>query len=290
VPTDIGAGYRPEWMDAKQGLLGRIIYDELWTICGIVRKWPAWAWHGALLLDLTAGPGLVGGKKGSPLVALDAARRLGTRLPLHAYFFERHKPAYQALHEQLVVEQLRDPLPWTGGVGPWMAHLRTVPGDTAQTVAQFLSGQYGWPGPGYIHGLVYADPNGLLPAAALRALAADPRLDRVDFLVRPNCLTYKRVERVRSGGKTTPMLMPDANLEHELQSLGKQYIWLTEPEPRWRFTFFWLSNYQYLARGLRKYFAPLDSAVGQRRLRRALGQAGEPLASVQPGLWGDASA
>lgn len=139
-------------------------------------------------------------------------------------------------------------------------HNATV-GGVLNTLATYRGNQYG---------LIYADPNGLLPIAVLRALAsAAPRLD---VLVYAGATGIKRV-------------LGSPTLLESLQSIGRAHIALRKPEGANQWTFALLSDWAPLVgKFSRQGFYALGTREGDALAQRLNWSRRSQVAKVQAPL------
>lgn len=218
-----------------------------------------------IVLDLTAGPAIVDGQRGSPLIIADtlAERDRAAR----AWFFERDREAASLLRDRL--RPYHDP--------EHGRHYRVLRGDHAIGVSWFLRDVLpGLRGP--LYGVIYVDANRRtqLSFDALAALARAPKLASVDLLL--NVAATSWWKRIRAVGKS------DRYFYDDIKALQKQCRWFREPvgPPQW--TMIWLSNWAKLPAPRKSGFHAEDSPSGQEILMRLNQTKHERRADIQPML------
>jgi hypothetical protein len=230
-----GAGYG-RYTELKQTHFRTIAAAHLAIVKNMLTAHPG-MYPRYVYVDLTAGPGVVDGEVGSPLIFLEAAGALGVP------------------HEAFLIEQDRR------GVSGLVANLReraftdtavVLPGDHAARIDDVLRAL--GPRGAVALGLAYADPNGDEPPwDVLERLGR--RLRRVDLLL---YLSAAFKKWLRGCG-----LREDTFLLDRLAQLHKRYLLLRRPAGGPQYTFALLTNWAPLTRKFRAQgFYPPDSPEG----------------------------
>jgi hypothetical protein len=211
-------------------------------------------------VDLTAGPGLVGGEPGSPLIFAEEIIRQS--FSWRARFCEIDPEAGAVLEECLRVQ-----LPQYPGTDP---HYLVMIDDHAAAVPEIIRGMADLRG--VAHGLIYADPNGgVLPIDTMRALALAPGWHKVDVLAYVSATDYKRFRRV----------WPEKpHLSQELARVGKEHLYVRQPFGPQHWSLVYLTNWSLHPELKRIGLYKSDSPMGARILAR-LDSTREELAGQQ---------
>jgi len=237
VPIDEhGAGHGPH-TERKQRDFAGGVRTHLAISQAIIGK--GWANPRYAYVDLTAGPGVVDGITGSPILFLEEARRQEVRV--RAFLMDQHAASLEALRGRL------DALGLLDGV-----HL--VAGDNGEQVDTVIAalGQR----PDTVFGLAYADPNGTeAPWDALRHLGW--RFRHLDLLLYTSATNKKRV-------RAAPATTDKTFLVDRLRSLHKQHVLLRSPAGQHQWTFALLTNWRgLLGKFRREQFHDIDSPTGR---------------------------
>jgi len=186
----------------KQDGLTRILRQHISTVKVILGKSP-WAAQQYHYIDLTAGCGhneLVD-CDGSPVIFEKVAKQSG--IPYTAHFIDIDEANTMILSSKIKPN----------------GHRTIHTGDHTEIAPDIVQD---WPN--YTFGLIYVDPNGVPPFALLADLSKNPKLARVDFLIR-----YTGSGVKRAGYK----------LLDELSAIQKQH-WIVrdlDEHDRWQWTF-----------------------------------------------------
>src|SRR5262249_30357808 len=98
MPRDGSAGYS-QWTAVKQEHFENVARTFLTIVQRILKRRP-WASNRSFCyVDLNAGPGLVNGRPGSPLVFLNQAAELG--VPVEAWLCEQDQDSLQRLEQTI---------------------------------------------------------------------------------------------------------------------------------------------------------------------------------------------
>lgn len=189
----------------------------------------SWAHPEFVYFDLNGGPGVYeDGSLGSPVIALDAARRLGE--PVRAFVYERDDERRDG--EGGLIDVLR-----SRGLQAETRRDHTGAPADARTVARAASRP--------LYGLVYCDPNpckDLMPSATLAEIVALDKFQRVEVLVYMSATVYGRLRS--SEGR---FLLDD------LAAIPKRFTYLRHPVGQHRWTFALLTNWKRDAAWLKRY-------------------------------------
>jgi hypothetical protein len=241
MPKDRGAGYSTV-TPVKHHDLGYIIGTWIDLTAGPKFRGAPWAHPEFLYWDLNAGPGMVNGEMGSPLISLREARVSGE--PFRAWFHEKNLMSCDALRLTIAPD--------------WGDRVTVVPGDHAVTVPDLIrTGVRGITRQAY--GLAFSDPNGRddLALDALRAIAK--RFPKVDFLLNLGAMNWKRI---RSVGK------PGRFLHEDLAQIPKRYIFVRRPVGPNQWTMFLFTDYKDAPRLKKLGFFDIASPEGEAILRK----------------------
>lgn len=242
---DGSAGFS-NYSDMKQEQFNQILGVHLTIVKSLIEKGKAApVYH---YFDLNAGPGIVNGQEGSPLIFLRRASEL--RVKFNAFFFEVDKASAEEL-EKNVMNVLSE-YPQSRGkyeivVGD---HTDTMPG-----IINRFAGQRGW-----CHGLVYSDSNGasFIPTEVINTLIRVKCFDPIDVLAYISGTSRKRCI---GAGIERPRLSDD------LCAIDKDHRWIRTPVGRWQWTFAILSNWQGFPGFKNIGLYPLKSKDGEHILR-----------------------
>jgi len=243
VPIENGAGHS-EYTVTKQ----RDFEHVLDTILGVARSprcmGQAWAHKEFVYIDLNAGPGVVGGIEGSPLIFTRRALDLG--IPFRAFFFESKSENVHRLSDALA------DLCESRGVST--DRLQIVPGDHNSTVPWFVETHLASLPRDWVYGLAYGDGNGRddSPFGPLATIAQ--RFPRIDHLVNVNTAIYKRVRGAH----------PDARfLLDDLAGIDKKHRLIRKPIGEWQWSMVLMSNWGRVPEFRELGFRRLDSEEGR---------------------------
>lgn len=251
MPLDLSAGHGDSTA-VKQEHFKTVLGTHLATAGAIIAKSKRGGWRHHpkyVYFDLNAGPGIVGGHVGSPLIFLRLATERG--IPFEAHFFERDPAAAAAL--RLNASKLLDDI----GRAPESRAIVWV-GDSnalvAQAVDQLETRSH------RTFGLVYADPNGhQVPVQAITTIAEHPLLQKIDFLVHVAGTAYKRV-----AGR----FKWDIEFSRDIRQAGKKLILIREPIGQWQWTFALMTNWTDMPKFKRIGFYSSDGPDGEAVERR----------------------
>lgn len=247
MPIDISAGYS-ESTAQKQRDFGLIAGIHVNVAKGVLRR-ESWPYPRYVYIDLNAGPGVVNGMQGSPLIFLDRACAAG--LPFEAWFLDREEAALTALIERYR-GGFQHRMPSTDSV------VLTHRGDHAETIVPIAEFYRRISQP--VYGLCYADPNGeALPLEVMQRVAQVPAFKRLDFLAYVSATNYKRRGAVSDD---CPLL------SKHLKAVGKRYIHIRTPVAAHQWTFAFLTNWPGWPALTKQGFHRIDSDEGQEILRR----------------------
>lgn len=269
MPKYLSAGYSADTEEKQRQY--RVVLGTLLGCWGGIQPRNGWVDPRFLYIDLNAGPGMVDGQKGSPLIFLELAN--AKRIPFDAFFFERDQRSRDLLTVAIRQwEQVQDQLYGNYHIlGDHHADFDGVLAYSRQTLT---------PGTTYL-GMAYADPNGTdVPWDVLHTLNRTYR--RVDQLVNVTATAIKRANG--AFGRTV-------TLEDRLYGVGKRYITVREPfRSAHQWTMAILTEWDNFPRFERLGFHRVDSPEGQAILRKLtltrdqLRQQGESLAGQQLSL------
>jgi len=235
VDFDGVVGYSGHTLEKQQDFqrLATIIFG---AISGIVTRYRNVSPR-AIAIDLNAGPGDYPNCLGSPLIALDAARKF--QLPPDLHLCEENQGVAARLREMLEIFGLLSPTQENGLI------LRSQDPRDAITVWIWPhSYQTAWPKivrtiqrrqEGLVYGLIYSDENGSEPPFALLREAAE-RLQRVDLIIHVSATNLKRLigARYRSD---------EVRLSEQMLRLGKRFWLIREPRRQHQWTFLLGTNW-----------------------------------------------
>lgn len=243
MPIDNGAGHS-EYTVTKQ----RDFEYVLNTILGVAQSprcmAQGWAHKEFVYFDLNAGPGVVGGIEGSPLIFTRRILDLG--IPFRAFFFESNTDNMRRLSVAL------GDLCESRGVST--DRIQLIPGDHNTTVPWFVSEHLASMPRDWVYGLAYGDGNGRddSPFGPLSVLAR--RFPRVDHLVNVNTAIYKRVRGAR----------PDARFfMDDLAGIDKKFRLIRTPAGQWAWTMLLMTNWEKVPEFREMGFRRLDSEEGR---------------------------
>lgn len=215
--SESGAGYGP-YTRLKQQHFGAVVRTHLAIVGQILRR--GWAYPRYVYVDLTAGPGVVQGIEGSPLLFLSEARRQD--LAHQALLIDQDTATVAALTAEVERRGLE-------------AGCTLLVGDNAERVEDVVALLERRADD--VYGLAYADPNGgELPWAALRRIGWT--FDRLDLLVYASATGKKRL---RGSGTGEPTYLLD-----RLAGLHKKHVLLRTPAGAHQWTFALLTNWDGL--------------------------------------------
>lgn len=260
MPLDGSAGFS-RWTEIKQA-----DFTTTFAMLVAVAANAAARMHGHLVFwDATAGPGIVDGSPGSPLIM---ARILqATERSARVYCFERDPSSVARLRTALA--------PFARQPGP--QRYTVVEADHADGIPWFIDQELPrLDGP--LFGLLYVDANARtdLSFEAVERFVRTPRLSRVDLLL--NVAATDWWKRIRAVGKSQRYFYDD------IRAIPKQYRWFRKPVGPSQWTMVLLSNYPKLAPSKRSGFHAEYSAVGQEILATLNETKPERLAALQPML------
>jgi hypothetical protein len=269
MPSQKGVGLS-EYTPLKQAHFQRLVSILMKASLNIMQR-HTWAMPFYTYLDLSAGPGRYADKagltvEGSPLIALLTARLL--HLPLVAVFYEEDLATFGVLRNTLTPHFAQPPqrIPqavyWTSTQEhPQQALL--VYGDAQALVPELLAQwRLDAEQQDAKHlGLLYSDPNGLIPFAVLEEAARS--LPQCDFLIQAGATTHKRqYYNDRNGLCST--------FEEMLDTIKKQFWLIRDLYGAQHWTFLLGSNWKEMPRKLSgQGFHDLRSPEGQSIMRRA---------------------
>lgn len=241
MPKDQGAGYSAV-TPVKHHDLGYIIGTWIGLTSGPKFRGALGAHPEFLYWDTNAGPGMVNGQMGSPLIFLREARLAGE--PVRAWFHEKSRTACESLRLAIAPD--------------WGDRVTVIQGDHAVTVPALMRAGVGSI-PSRAYGLAFADPNGRddLAVDALRAIAK--RFPYVDFVANLGAMHWKRI---RSIGK------PGRYLHDDLAEIPKRYTLVRRPVGAHQWAMFLFTNYSGAPQLKKLGFRDIASAEGQEILRR----------------------
>ena len=194
-----------------------------------------------LYFDLTAGPGIVDGREGSPLLFIREAERLAR--PWRAAFFEASPRTARGLQAQVAA----------------FDSARVVATDYnegLEVVMQLATRSGTRP-----VGLAYVDPNGVIDLTGLRRLCRERFFERIDVLIHLSATTYKRVRCCRNTHGT-------AYIREEMESLGKRQVQVRQPREDQQWCMALLTNWANFPRLRRWGFRAANSPEGEAILDR----------------------
>ena len=217
----------------------------------IISKNSAWCDSTYYYYDLNAGPGIIDGHKGSPLIFLEEiALPLNNGQTVKSYFFEYDKDNCIALSNEIQNLDLPRNI-----YSPIVIH-----GDNKVRFEEVLTDK------NYNKfGMAFSDPNGLdlrygmkgvTNFDLLRAISITPGWKYVDFLI--NCNT-QAIKRVRPCSVTHE----DRNLEEFIMGIDKKYWIIRVPEGHWNFSMLIGTNWDRYPTDPTLGFVRLDSKEGQ---------------------------
>lgn len=235
MPVLNGVG-QSSWTQHKEQWLDRILSLHMQITKHITqRNW--WAASCYDWYDINAGPGCYDGCKGSPLVFVEAAERIG--MPYHATLIEQGLETVQRLRQSVNGHQSVDVL---HGDHRWLlpARCRLLPRRPIR------------------FGIIYHDPNGEPSFDVLEEVSAMPAMKRVDILIHMSGTIPKRIRHYR-----------EINLIDSLDAINKRY-WIvrdiTDSGP-WQWTFLLGTNWDAFPEYQSAGFYKADSQDGRRILR-----------------------
>jgi hypothetical protein len=199
----------------KQAHFEAIVRTHLAIVAGIRQRYQLATPY--VQIDLTAGPGLVDGREGSPLIFTRCAREVG--VPYLAFFCERAPASVDALQRRLLAAG--DPTP-----GMW----HVLPGDYRQTIDSLVSYLRVAVGRGRVYGMIYADDNnGEVPHQTIRRILEVPQFSHLDVMVNAAGAPFKRENGAFGRNRS---------LRDDLNAIGKPYAQLRAltPGDHWQFS------------------------------------------------------
>jgi three-Cys-motif partner protein len=232
----------------KQEDFGHILAVQMKMAGGLIRQGSIRDVHPFYhYFDLNAGSGSEDGFSGSPLIALETARRL--RLPFRAWFFEQSATKCRKLAGRIADFRI--------GYPDFAFESHIIRGDNRLSIDDILL-RLGGVGLRII-GLVYSDPYGRPPFRTLRAFSRNPWFSRTDILTYLSATAHKRVLK-------SPIHDEDLRLDEHLQRLGKRSILIREPVSEHQWTFAFCTNAQKFPRDFRRGFRDVNSSRGRQVL------------------------
>jgi three-Cys-motif partner protein len=225
MPLDGSAGHGTTTA-TKQEHFTTVLGTHMATAMAIIAKSRRGGWRHHpkyVYFDLNAGPGIVGGHVGSPLIFL----RLATerRMPFEAHFFEKDPASAAALKENIKLLALE--------IGPPPGRVFVATGDSNGLVATAIDKLETRTDRTF--GLVYTDPNNhQIPIKAITTLAEQAKLQKIDFLFHVAGTAYKRV-RGASG--------LDVQMSRDIRQAGKKLLLIRDPIGAWQWTFALATNW-----------------------------------------------
>lgn len=219
MPLDESAGFSADTA-VKQRDFGYVLGVLLKVAQSCMQR--SWAHGEFLYFDMNAGPGVVGGIEGSPLIFVKTALEIG--LPFRAFFFEEKRgnaDRLQVALESACPESQRD-------------RLKVIVGDHNWTVPWALKEHLATVPRKWVYGLGYGDGNGKTdaPFGPMEALAA--RFPQTDLVLNVNATVYKRE---RGGNPSAAFL-----LDH-LGSIDKAHCLIRRPVGIHQWTMLFLTNW-----------------------------------------------
>lgn len=208
MPLDHGAGHSEDTA-VKQRDFGYVLGTLLKVANAVMQR--DYAHKEFLYFDLNAGPGVVGGVEGSPLIFARMAATLG--LPFRAFLFEEDDENARRLSDAL-----RDVCAEHGAD---VRRLQIIPGDHNKSVPWFIQEHLASLPSRWTYGLGYGDGNGKTdaPFGPMAALAA--RFPRVDLLLNVNATIYKRL---RGANPSAGFLLDDLSVIKKAQRLIREPV------------------------------------------------------------------
>lgn len=204
--------------EEKQELFGKLV-SMLLTATKKMRR-ARTAYPPFVYFDFNAGPGIYdAGFEGSPIIALERARRFGELM--EGYLYERDPETRDdvgGLADNLLKRHLN--------ASVRSDHVGAA--SDAKRIAEAAEGRQ-------IHGLLYCDPNpdrDLVPHEAIRAVFSHPAFWKLDCLVYVSATNYTRQRQYR-----------ERFLLDDLRKIGKRFIGLREPSGAFQWTFALLTNW-----------------------------------------------
>lgn len=231
MPVLNGVGFS-EFTQRKQSDFGHVLSLQMKIVQSIQKRDYARAPY--VYVDLTAGPGIVNGQMGSPLIFLDAAHRFD--MPFAAVFVDKSKSTLEVLDRE-IRERFRITAPSSATL---------IHGDhtvNAREVSEHIRAI----GNRWVQGLVYVDTNGgPIPVDSLRVLAeAGPRIDILCYV---SATGHKRVSR---------------RVIDDCRSVGKKHLLVRQILGPHQWSFVLLTNWAGFPGQKTRAFHHIDSPEGQ---------------------------
>lgn len=241
MPIEHAAGYSADTIVKQRDF--KYVLDVMLDVAASCMQRYAGAHKEFLYFDLNAGPGVVGGIEGSPLIFTQMA--LEKDLPFRAYFFETVEESAYLLREAL--ESVCPP--------KQRKQLRIILGDHNWTVPWAIKERLADVPRKWVYGLAYGDGNGKLDAPFGPMVDLATRFRQVDLLLNVNATVYKR-ER---GANPAAGFLLD-----RVGEIDKAHRLIRTPVGVHQWTMLFQTNWVQSPRFEQIGFSPLDSDAGQR--------------------------
>lgn len=240
MPKDeYNVGYG-EYTEEKLDQIEMVLEVHMRIVQGASRK-PDRLWMSReyYYFDFAAGAGYSKGRRGSALIAVDTAARLG--LSLNGYFCEM---------EPKTAMQLQ------GNLRDQPGNLRVLVGDCCETIPDEMAPLARVNGSRL--GLILWDPNGAmsLPLPAIHAVIRTPCFERVDVLTYLAGATAKRWRGRQDVVRDIP------RLAESLGAIGKRYLFVRKPVGNWQWTFVIATDWPKFPEFRKQGFRPVGSEEG----------------------------
>jgi three-Cys-motif partner protein len=244
VNNDVGTS---EYTEIKQQHFNKIIDIHIESTLAILRKnnkrFPGWCEKKYYYFDINAGPGMVNGEEGSPLIFLNYAKK-HKDISFHVVLIENNKTNILELSEKMQ---------------PYLIYPNLVIdirfGDHNKIIPEYFVAQKR-----NRFGLIYNDPSGKVPSFdLLQAMSGTACYSKLDILINCPSATIKRVSR-------SPLTKSKETLIDYLNKIDKEHWLIREFYFKHQWTFLIGTNWINFPRFKKIGMYPMSSVEGKKIL------------------------
>jgi three-Cys-motif partner protein len=225
----------------KQDILKKILEKHLFVVDSIFKKGYNYRdYKNYLYIDATCGNGKYEGINGSPIVFLDALKKVPDLIKYtDCYFIDKRLESLREL-QQYIDPQLSE-------------RVILKEGEYIVRIPELIDKSHNY------FGLIYFDPNGIVDLDFLIELSKKSNMKKIDILFNYNATAFKRKKTI---------LHLEKNFIDYFKDIKKFNWYISKPSGKWQWSFLFGTNSIHLKLPYSCGFNKVDSDEGERILKK----------------------